>query len=299
VRVLVLGGGVVGVITAHYLAKEGAEVKVVDGAEALGTDATGRQRRPDRPPALLCLGLAEGAGDAGARSLLGKQSAIQVRLRPDPQLVAWGLRFLRECTGERARRKTLVKLALRRYSQQQLERIAEEEQIDYSPRVAPTIAVKLPIYPAKGYSVNFRVRDRGAPTTGGVDEELLVASPPLGDKLRMTSTAEFSGHHRSTPDSAVSNIMRMARELFPEAADYSTGEGRACLRPMTPDGPPVLSKGRQSSLFFNPGQGHLADRPEVGAILLECKDLPPYSAAVQAATGLPLFDWIGFVNYVH
>src|SRR5712691_3970160 len=42
-----------------------------------------------------------------------------------------------------------------------------------------------------------------------------------------------------------------------------------------------------------------AEHPEVGAVLLECSDLPPYSAAVQAATGLPVFDWIGFINYVH
>jgi hypothetical protein len=43
----------------------------------------------------------------------------------------------------------------------------------------------------------------------------------------------------------------------------------------------------------------LADEPSVGAFLLECSDLPPYSAAIQRATGLPVFDWIGFINYVH
>jgi hypothetical protein len=43
----------------------------------------------------------------------------------------------------------------------------------------------------------------------------------------------------------------------------------------------------------------LADEPSVAAFLFECSDLPPYSAAVQRATGLPVFDWIGFINYVH
>jgi D-amino-acid dehydrogenase len=123
--------------------------------------------------------------------------------------------------------------------------------------VARTIGVKLPIYPAKGYSVNFPIRNGSAPTTGGVDEELLVAWAPLGDKLRMTSTAEFTGYDRSTKDASFANIMRMARELLPEAADYSNGERRACLRPMTPDGPPVLGKGRHTNLFFNTGHGHM------------------------------------------
>lgn len=43
----------------------------------------------------------------------------------------------------------------------------------------------------------------------------------------------------------------------------------------------------------------LAENPSVGAFLLECSDLPPYSHAIQRATGLPVFDWIGFINYVH
>src|ERR671937_2180629 len=129
-KVLVLGGGVVGVTTAYYLARDGCEVEVVEAAGELGTDATGGNAgliapghsfawASPRAPAML------------ARSLLGKQTAIQVRLRPDPQLVGWGLRFLRECTAERARRNTLVKLRLCRYSQQQLDAVAREEHIDY------------------------------------------------------------------------------------------------------------------------------------------------------------------------
>lgn len=42
----------------------------------------------------------------------------------------------------------------------------------------------------------------------------------------------------------------------------------------------------------------LQEEPSVGAFLLECSDLPPYGAAVQRATGLPVFDWISFIKYM-
>ncbi|MEZ5076324.1 MAG: aspartate/glutamate racemase family protein [Solirubrobacterales bacterium] len=43
----------------------------------------------------------------------------------------------------------------------------------------------------------------------------------------------------------------------------------------------------------------VAEDPSIAAFHFECSAMPPYSAAVQAATGLPTFDWIGFINYVH
>ena len=38
--------------------------------------------------------------------------------------------------------------------------------------------------------------------------------------------------------------------------------------------------------------------PDIGAILLECSDLPPYAKAIQAATGLPVFDFNTMIDMV-
>jgi aspartate/glutamate racemase len=39
--------------------------------------------------------------------------------------------------------------------------------------------------------------------------------------------------------------------------------------------------------------------PQIGAIMLECSDLPPYARSIHEATGRPVFDWAGFIRYVH
>lgn len=127
-----------------------------------------------------------------------------------------------------------------------------------APIVARTASVSLPIYPAKGYSSTFPLKAGGlAPTISGVDEQWLVGWSRLGDRLRLTSTAEFAGYDWGWTGRDFNNILRLARDLFPDAADYDRGEYRACLRPMTPDGPPLLGLGRHRNLFFNCGHGHM------------------------------------------
>jgi aspartate/glutamate racemase len=43
----------------------------------------------------------------------------------------------------------------------------------------------------------------------------------------------------------------------------------------------------------------LSDNRDVGAIVLECTNMPPYAAAIQRATGLPVFDIVTLTNYVY
>src|SRR5262249_51535030 len=108
----------------------------------------------------------------------------------------------------------------------------------YSPLLTRRLGIKLPIYPIKGYSVTLPIEDhKGAPTVAGVDEANLVAYARLGDRLRLTATADFAGYDTGYEAGDFAHMLRVARDLFPQAAAYDKPDYWACLRPMTPDGP--------------------------------------------------------------
>ena len=129
-----------------------------------------------------------------------------------------------------------------------------------SPKLARSVGVSLPIAPAKGYSSTFPIRqDNGAMKMriGCVDEELLVAWCRMGDKLRVTSSAEFTGYETTYNEHDLRLIRKLTHDLLPEAAEYDKGTYRACNRPMTPDGPPILGQAGPDNLFINSGHGHM------------------------------------------
>jgi hypothetical protein len=43
----------------------------------------------------------------------------------------------------------------------------------------------------------------------------------------------------------------------------------------------------------------VGENPDIGAVLLECSDLPPYAHAVQAAVQRPVFDFFTMIQYIH
>ncbi len=127
-----------------------------------------------------------------------------------------------------------------------------------SPRFARTLEARLPIYPVKGYSVTFPIGGRNnAPLLGGVDEDNLVAYCRFGDRLRVTATAEFAGYDTSHKPADYGPMLRAVKDLFPEGADYAQPDYWAGLRPMTPEGTPLLGPSRYRNLYVNCGHGHM------------------------------------------
>ena len=117
---------------------------------------------------------------------------------------------------------------------------------------------RLPVYPIKGYSLTLPIDGaNNPPTVGGIDEDSLCAYVRLGDRLRATSIAEFAGYDTSHRPEDFAHILGSIRELLPNAADYGRPQYWACLRPMTPEGTPILGHGRYHNLFYNTGHGHM------------------------------------------
>ena len=125
-KALVLGGGIAGVTTAYFLGKDGHDVTLLEANEQLGLEATASNAGIIAPGHSFAWGSPKAPAMLW-RSLLGQETAIRMRLKPDLALYTWGLKFLRECTAARARHNTLIKLALAQYSQRLLNEVAHAE----------------------------------------------------------------------------------------------------------------------------------------------------------------------------
>jgi len=382
-KAVIMGAGIAGITNAYYLAKEGYEVTVVDRQDApametsfanAGMIAPGHSFTWNSPSAPMKL----------LKSLFGAKGSLKLKLSTDPRFYAWGLKFLQNCSAEKAKEKTLVKLSLCQYSQKATKDLAAEAGLDYdylgngilylyrepqnleagvahmkmmrdqglkidvldregcarvepalglvkdriagaihcpddesgdcakfttglaavlkrmgvtfkfgttvegievagdkvtgvltdkgkvtgdlyilslgsySQLVAKNLDINLPVYPVKGYSLTLPIDGRNnAPNTPTVDEENLVAVTRLGDRMRMTATAEFSGYDNSRRPSDFDHMIAAARDLYPESCNFAKPEYWSCLRPMTPDGPPVLGRGKQKNMYLNTGHGHM------------------------------------------
>lgn len=129
----------------------------------------------------------------------------------------------------------------------------------YSPLLLRKIGITLPVYPIKGYSLTVPITDAAvAPVSTVMDETFKVATTRLGDRIRVGGTAEIAGYDNTLHPSRRGPLDRSLRDLFPRAGDAAQASFWCGLRPMTPDGTPVIGavEGLRN-LFLNTGHGTL------------------------------------------
>jgi D-amino-acid dehydrogenase len=128
----------------------------------------------------------------------------------------------------------------------------------YSAALLRPLGLDLPVHPVKGYSITVPIDDpAGAPESTVMDETHKVAITRLGERIRVGGTAELAGFDLSLRDARRATLEHVVTDLFPRGGDVRRAEFWTGLRPMTPDGPPVVGPTRYGNLFLATGHGTL------------------------------------------
>jgi D-amino-acid dehydrogenase len=123
------------------------------------------------------------------------------------------------------------------------------------------IGLRVPIYPVKGVSITF-ARDgwSEAPAMPVIDDSKLFGLVPVGDRMRISGSAEITGYDTTPAPERAAAIVANTAFTFPSIKEhYRPAEARiwAGLRPVTPSGTPLIGPTRIDGVWINAGHGHL------------------------------------------
>ncbi|MBL4863870.1 MAG: FAD-dependent oxidoreductase, partial [Rhodobiaceae bacterium] len=139
-----------------------------------------------------------------------------------------------------------------------------------SPELLANIGGRLPVYPVKGYSVTLPVPDDGsAPSVSVTDEARRIVVSRLGNRLRAAGQAEVAGYDLTLEQDRAQSVLTALQALFPALGEDVEPEFWCGLRPMTPDGCPVLGPVPGcDNLLLNTGHGTLGWTQALGSAVL-------------------------------
>ncbi|QUX92981.1 D-amino acid dehydrogenase small subunit [Marinomonas sp. A3A] len=128
----------------------------------------------------------------------------------------------------------------------------------YSKELLKAIDISIPVYPVKGYSLTVPITDEQfAPVSTVMDETYKVAVTRLGGRIRAAGTAELNGYNLDLPKVRTETITHVVHDLFNQGCELSQADYWTGLRPMTPDGTPVVGRTGIDGLYLNTGHGTL------------------------------------------
>jgi len=130
----------------------------------------------------------------------------------------------------------------------------------YTRALMQGLGLHIPVYPVKGYSLTVPVLDSAtAPISTVMDETYKVAITRFDDRIRVGGMAELAGFDLSLNPRRRETLEMVLNGLFPNGGDVSKSLFWTGLRPMTPDGTPIIGKASASynNVWLNTGHGTL------------------------------------------
>ncbi len=128
----------------------------------------------------------------------------------------------------------------------------------YSRDMLKALDIDIPVYPVKGYSLTVPITNAAmAPVSTILDETYKVAITRFDDRIRVGGMAELSGYNLELNPRRRETLEMVVGDLYPEGGDIPAATFWTGLRPMTPDGTPIIGGTRFSNLSLNTGHGTL------------------------------------------
>jgi D-amino-acid dehydrogenase len=141
----------------------------------------------------------------------------------------------------------------------------------YATAMLAPLGIRIPVYPVKGFSITVPITDAAkAPESTIMDETHKVAVTRLGDRIRVGGTAQLSGFDLELNEGRRRTLEFVVSDLFPRGGDVARATFWTGLRPMTPDGTPIVGPTRLSNLWLATGHGTLGWTMAAGTGRLLC-----------------------------
>ncbi|WP_107312001.1 D-amino acid dehydrogenase [Burkholderia metallica] len=152
----------------------------------------------------------------------------------------------------------------------------------YSTRFVSNL-MKIPVYPLKGYSITVPiVNEAAAPVSTVLDETYKIAITRFDQRIRVGGMAEIVGFDKKLRAARRETLEMCVNDLFPGGGDTSKATFWTGLRPMTPDGTPIVGRTPVSNLFLNTGHGTLGWTMSCGSGQLLADLISGKMPAIQA-----------------
>jgi D-amino-acid dehydrogenase len=143
--------------------------------------------------------------------------------------------------------------------------------------------VQIPVYPLKGYSITVPiVNASAAPVSTILDETYKIAVTRFDDRIRVGGMAEIAGFNTELNPRRRETLEMVVNDLFPGAGDTAAASFWTGLRPMTPDGTPIVGRTGLRNLYINTGHGTLGWTMSCGSAQLLSDIISARRPAIRA-----------------